>query len=159
MMDLPSLGPCGEGWVVIQVVLLGAIGLSGWWFGPDWSGPLRLAGIVGGIMGIAGGAILVVRGILDLGRSLTPNPRPRDDATLVETGVYARARHPIYGGLILIAVGWAVMQASLVALVASTALAAFLGLKSMREEAWLVVQFPEYAAYRTRTKRFIPWIG
>jgi protein-S-isoprenylcysteine O-methyltransferase Ste14 len=29
-------------------------------------------------------------------------------------------------------------------------------LKSIREEAWLVERYPEYAEYRSRTRRFFP---
>jgi protein-S-isoprenylcysteine O-methyltransferase Ste14 len=159
MTSLPSLGPRGEGWVLIQGVLLVVVAAAGWSLGPDWSGPLRVVGIFIGTMGIVGSVILVTRGFLDLGPALTPLPRPRDDAELVESGVYALARHPIYGGLIIGSLGWSLVQASLVALVATGVLAAFFVLKSAREEAWLEARFDGYAAYRTRTKRFIPWIG
>ena len=159
MTRLPSLGPRGEGWVAIQVMLLAAVAATGWWLGPDWTGPLRYAGIFGGIMALAGGAILVARGLVDLGGALTPLPRPRDDARLVETGVYGLARHPIYGGLLLAALGWSLMQASLAGLAACALLLAFFTLKSSREEAWLTERLPGYADYRTRTRRFIPWIG
>jgi protein-S-isoprenylcysteine O-methyltransferase Ste14 len=159
MSRLPSLGPRGEGWVLIQGVLLVLVAAAGWSTGGDWSGPLRLLGIVAGLMGIAGGAILVVRGFVDLGSALTPVPRPRDNAVLVDKGVYGLARHPIYGGLILGSLGWAVMQASLVAVTMTAILAGFFVLKSAREEAWLSERFPGYQAYRTRTKRFIPWVG
>ncbi len=159
MTSLPSLGPRGEGWVAIQGVLLVVVAAAGWSLGPDWTGAVRYLAIFAGIMAIAGGAILVARGFIDLGRALTPVPRPKDDAELVETGVYALARHPIYGGLILGSLGWSLVQASAVALVATAVLAGFLFLKSAREEAWLDARFEGYAAYRTRTKRFIPWIG
>ena len=159
MSRLPSLGPRGEGWVVIQVVLLAAVAAAGLWLGPDWSGPFRLGAVLAGIMALAGGAILIVRGLVDLGRALTSLPPPRDDAELVETGVYGLARHPIYGGLTLGAVGWSLVQASLAGIVASAMLLAFFTLKSSREEAWLVERFPGYASYRTRTRRFIPWVG
>lgn len=156
---MPSLGPRGEGWVVIQVVLLTAVAAAGWGLGPDWSGPVRSGAIVAGIMAIVGGAILIGRGVVDLGRALTPLPHPRADAELVETGVYGLARHPIYGGLILGAVGWSLVQASLSGLAGSALLLAFFTLKSSREEVWLMERFPSYAAYRTRTRRFIPWVG
>jgi protein-S-isoprenylcysteine O-methyltransferase Ste14 len=159
MTSLPSLGPRGEGWVLIQGVLLVLVAAAGWTLGPDWSGPLRLIGIILGIALLAGGVILAVRGAVDLGRAMTPVPHPRDGAELVESGVYAFARHPIYGGLILGSVGWACMRASLVALAMTALLAGFLLLKSTREEAWLVEHYAGYAAYRQRTRRFIPWIG
>jgi protein-S-isoprenylcysteine O-methyltransferase Ste14 len=156
---MPSLGPRGEGWVLIQGVLLVLVAAAGWSLGPDWSGPVRLAGVVVGIALIASGILLAVRGVTDLGRAMTPLPRPREGAELVETGAYALVRHPIYAGLILAAFGWAIVQASIVAVILAAALAAFLRLKSTREERWLEMRYPGYAAYRTRTRRFIPWIG
>ena len=159
MTRLPSLGPRGEGWVLIQGVLLVLVAAAGWSLGPDWSGPLRLAGVVVGIVLIVGGIVLAVRGVVDLGGALTPLPRPRDGAELVETGAYAFVRHPIYGGLILAAFGWAIVQASIIAFALAAVLAAFLRVKSAREEAWLEQRFPAYTAYRARTRRFIPWPG
>ena len=157
MTRLPALGPHGEGWVLIQGVLLVLVAAAGWSLGPDWSGPLRLGGIVVGIVLIAGGIVLAVRGVVDLGGALTPLPMPRDDAELVVTGVYAFVRHPIYGGLVLAAFGWAIVQASIVAVALAAALAAFFRVKSAREEAWLEQRFPTYDAYRARTRRLIPW--
>ena len=159
MMDLPSLGPRGEGWVLIQGVLLALVAAAGWSLGPDWSGPVRIAGVVLGIALIASGIALIVRGVRDLGSAMTPLPRPREDAELVETGAYALVRHPIYGGLILAAFGWAIVEASIVAVLLAAALATFFRLKSMREERWLEKRYPDYAAYRARTRRFIPWVG
>ena len=159
MTRLPSLGPRGEGWVLLQGVLLVVVVAAGWSLGPDWSGPLRLAGVFVGIVLIIGGSVLAFRGVVDLGGALTPLPRPRDGAELVETGAYAFVRHPIYGGLILAAFGWAIVQASIVAVALAAVLAAFLRVKSAREEAWLQQRFPAYAAYRARTRRLIPWPG
>lgn len=158
MSRLPTLGARGEGWVAIQVVLLLAVVAAGLRFGPDWSGPLRVIGIGAGFAAVGAGAVLVVRGSLDLRKALTPLPHPRDGAELVETGVYGLARHPIYGGLIMAGLGWSWVQASLAALVSAVALAAFFVLKSTREEAWLTERFAGYGAYRKRTRRFIPWI-
>src|SRR4029453_239411 len=99
MTRLPSLGPRGEGWVLIQGVLLVVVVAAGWFLAPDWSGPLRLGGTVVGVVLITGGIVLAFRGVVDLDSPLTPLPRPRDGAELVETGAYAFVRHPIYLGL------------------------------------------------------------
>jgi protein-S-isoprenylcysteine O-methyltransferase Ste14 len=157
MTRLPSFGPRGEGWVLIQGVLLVLAFAAGWSLGPDWAGALRIAGAVTGLVLIIGGVVLAVRGAVDLGGALTPMPRPRTGAELVETGVYRFVRHPIYGGLILAAFGWAIAQASVVAVALGVVLAAFLFVKSSREEAWLTQRFPAYEAYRARTRRFLPW--
>ena len=122
------------------------------------------AGVIGwiwlalgaGALGI--GAWLVVRAFVDLGPNMTALPRPRTDGRLVESGIYARLRHPIYAGLILGSLGWSALTRSPAALVVALVLAAFLDAKARREEAWLVDRYPLYGAYRLRTKRFLPGI-
>lgn len=158
MTRLPSLGPRGEGWVAIQAILLVAIALAGL-LGPAWAGGVRVVTSIGGALLIGAGSFLALRGTLDLGGALTPLPYPRADAELVETGVYARVRHPIYGGLVIISAGWGLVTASPAALAGSVVLLGFFELKSRREEAWLERRFAGYAAYRTRTRRLIPWLG
>lgn len=104
------------------------------------------------------GAWLLLRGFVDLGPSMTPLPRPRTDGRLVESGIYARLRHPIYAALILGSLGWSVLTRSPASLVVALLLAAFLDAKARREEAWLLDRYRPYAAYRFRTKRFLPGI-
>jgi protein-S-isoprenylcysteine O-methyltransferase Ste14 len=158
MTRLPSLGPRGEGWVAIQGILLAATAAAGF-LGPSWADGTRVATTIAGAVLIAGGLVLAIMGTRDLRDALTPLPYPRADAKLVETGVYALVRHPIYGGLVLTAAGWGLLTASPAALVASALLLGFFELKSRREEAWLEGRFAGYAAYRARTRRLIPWVG
>ena len=87
---------------------------------------------------------------------MSPMPRPRDTAVLIQDGVYRQLRHPIYAALILIAIGWSLLTASLLALGLALALALLLDLKARREEVWLRDRYPGYAAYATHTKRFVP---
>jgi protein-S-isoprenylcysteine O-methyltransferase Ste14 len=156
---MPSLGPRGEGWVAIQAILLLLVALAGWFGGPSWSGLARVAGALVGVALIVAGAVLAMRGTRDLQENLTPFPRPRDGATLVQAGVYARVRHPIYGGIVLASAGWALATASIPALVLAGVVWMYFTAKSMREEVWLVERFPDYGAYRARTRRLIPWVG
>ncbi|MDH4335097.1 MAG: isoprenylcysteine carboxylmethyltransferase family protein [Chloroflexota bacterium] len=113
---------------------------------------------------VVGGAEMLIgawgisRAFGDLGRSLTPLPRPHAEAEMVERGIYRRIRHPIYAGLILAAIGWATLTASPPAFVVALALGLFMDAKARREEAWLTDRYPEYADYRTRTKRFLPGV-
>ncbi len=111
--------------------------------------------LVGGVLLLLGGW-LVYRGIDDLGSNLTAVPAPVADATLVESGVYRRVRHPIYAGVVLLAIGWALFVGSPAALVVALILAAWLDLKSRREEVWLRAHHAGYAAYQRRTHRFVP---
>jgi len=154
---LPDLGPRGEGWFLIQVVILCAIALAGL-VGPAWSGPPRVLGVVGGAVLVGAGGLLAIRGVLDLGANLTIFPKPRDTARLVDSGAYRLVRHPIYGGLILGAFGWGLVTASPVALAGAVVLALFFDLKSRREEAWLAEQVEGYDAYRDGTRRLLPWL-
>ena len=89
-------------------------------------------------------------------RAFSPLPMPTDEGQLVQTGLYARVRHPVYSGIALGGFGWAVAWASPLAMAALVALVVVLYLKASREEDWLARRFPEYEAYRARTKRLIP---
>ena len=158
MPGLPALGPRGEGWVAIQSVLLVVVGATGSSF-PSAS-PMPGAIVAAGYACIVAGLLLVAAGIVTLARhdAFTALPRPRDAASLVETGIYRLVRNPVYGGLVLAGLGWALVQGSVAALVADAVLLLFFDLKRRREEAWLVERFPGYAAYRARTRRLIPWL-
>jgi protein-S-isoprenylcysteine O-methyltransferase Ste14 len=157
---LPSLGPRGEGWVVGQILLMALVAVLGVRHRRPWvvrSAP-DLAGLVTGALLLADGFTLAGRAAGDLAGSLTVLPHPRDDAQLVETGAYARIRHPLYTSAMLMAVGWAMATRSWPALAASAVLAVWLDAKARLEEAWLVEQFAGYRAYRDRTSRFLPGI-
>ena len=158
MTQLPSLGPRGEGWVVLQLVLLPLVAFAGIAGGGAWSGALASVTSLAGLALMLGGLVLVGRGLLDLGRNLTPVPHPRDDAVLVETGVYRLVRHPLYGGIIATAFGWSLVAASPLTLLLAVVLTVFFELKSRREEAWLRSRYSGYADYSARTKRFFPHI-
>jgi len=158
MRSLPSLGPRGEGWVAIQVVLFAVILVVPFAAGGAWSGESRwMTTLVGGLLGLTGLALAAL-GLLELRGALTALPHPRDGAELVDTGVYARVRHPIYGGLVLGATGWSLLTASPAALAMSGVLLVFFRLKSGREEEWLRERYPAYADYATRTRRMIPFL-
>jgi protein-S-isoprenylcysteine O-methyltransferase Ste14 len=155
---LPDLGARGGGWVAGQLVLLLAIALSalievGWPEGART--PMEIVGILVMCVGLA----LLAAGCLGLGSSLTPFPRPRAGGSLRVAGIYARARHPIYGGALLLAAGWSLLFATPLGGAFTILLAAFFELKARREERWLVERYPEYEAYRARTRRrFVPWL-
>jgi protein-S-isoprenylcysteine O-methyltransferase Ste14 len=154
---LPEFGPHGEGWVVLQL-LLGAAIAGGGFVGVYWPGSLEsFVGVFGLLIAVVG-ALLVVLGVLSLGSSFTPLPRPRARARLRQGGIFRLVRHPVYGGAILIGLGWSLADAPL-SLVPTTLLAALFDLKARREEAWLIERFPEYALYRAGTPhRFVPWL-
>ncbi len=155
---LPALGPHGEGWFLLQIAFMAAVVIGGIFVGAHWTGAPRFAAAVAGGALIVAGVALGYLGIKDLDRSLSPLPRPRDTAVLIQDGVYRRLRHPIYAALIVLALGWGLLTASLLALALALALALLLDLKARREEVWLRERYPGYAEYAARTKRFVPGI-
>ena len=156
-MDTPALGRRGEGWVVLQsIVIVAAVACAV--IGPSWPNNSEFwLRVMGFVLEAAGAGILIVSRIT-LGRSFTPMPRPRDRSTLRTTGIYAGARHPIYGGLLVFLLGLSFHRSPLV-LAPTALLAGIFWFKSIREEARLAERYPEYDAYRRATSRhFIPWI-
>jgi protein-S-isoprenylcysteine O-methyltransferase Ste14 len=150
----------GEGWVIAQSVLMAAIILVPRRIGalPSWPPALARLGAVAGASGLALGAALGLAAGIELGPNLTPLPRPRVDASLVQTGAYALVRHPIYTSLLLAALGWSLLRTSTPALLLSVALAALFDRKASYEERWLTERFPEYEGYRRRVRKLIPWV-
>jgi protein-S-isoprenylcysteine O-methyltransferase Ste14 len=149
------MGRRGELWVVAQAGLLLLFALVPG-IGPRWPlhGIFQLLGWL-----LAGtGMLLLVAGFVNLGRSLTPFPRPLPDGKLVITGTYGYVRHPIYFAVLLGALGLSLSTENWLRLACTGMLFVFFDLKARREERWLQQQYPDYAAYKMRVKKLIPWI-
>ena len=157
MTGLPQLGRRGGGWVALQVLLIAAIAVAGF-LGPRWPGAARLWLAIASAPFWLAGAGLFAAGSSRLGRLLTPFPKPVPGGTLREDGAYGLVRHPIYGGVLIIALAFAPLTSPLVFAVWVVA-AAFLDTKRRREEAWLLEQYAGYADYRRRVRhKFIPFV-
>lgn len=142
-------------WVVGQLMLMAAVGILGIVSrAHDAQAPV----VVCGVIFLALAATCGMAGFVALGSSVTPFPKPSVRTQLVQRGIYARVRHPLYLAVICAALGWSLVWQSWPALVASLALAVYLDAKARHEERWLQAQFPEYASYRERVRRFIPGI-
>lgn len=139
-----------QGLLVLFVLLAPAIdGRS-----PDSAATTTIVGSILCVIGLA----LAAFGARSLGTGVSPFPRPKDDTHLVETGVYAIVRHPIYTGLTLFSLGYGLIWTSMVALVATAALFVLLDMKSRREERWLQEKFDNYGRYKMRVRRLIPFV-
>ncbi len=160
MRTIPSLGQRGEGWVVLQLGGLAAVFLGGLVLAGSGPALLQAPAWIVGAAAIVAGLVLAMTALIRLRRvgSFAVVPHPPGDGDLVDTGPYRRIRHPIYAGLVLGALGWSVVRLSWPAVIATLILAVVLDLKRRREEAWLADQYDGYAAYRERTKAFVPGI-
>jgi protein-S-isoprenylcysteine O-methyltransferase Ste14 len=141
-----------------QLLLMAAVFVSAL-FSRSWTGGYAVAAYAVGAVSLALGLLLLAWAGLRLGASLTPFPTPRAHQDLKTTGPYALVRHPMYGGGILIALGWSIVFATLVGFGFAVVLAVFLDLKARREEAWLGERLDGYETYRERTPRkLVPFI-
>lgn len=77
--------------------------------------------------------------------------------SVVTRGVYAYVRHPIYIGDLLLLLGLELALDSWLVL-GVLVLAPVVMLKAVKEERMLVESLPGYAAYCSRSKRFIPFV-
>ena len=86
------------------------------------------------------------------------SPEPRENSELVTFGPYQWVRHPMYTSLLLFAGAMAMAIDGWWAWYTWTVLLLVLWFKAAMEEHLLTQHFSDYALYRKRTKRFLPWI-
>lgn len=141
-------------WVLGQSMLMLAVVTLGVTHRGAWQSD---AGFAAGAVLFALGAVVGVWGVRSLGKHRTPNPTPKADAELVQHGIYRWLRHPLYSSVMLASLGWALLWQSAAAMVATVVLCVFFDAKARLEERLLLAKFPEYAAYREGTWRFVPW--
>jgi protein-S-isoprenylcysteine O-methyltransferase Ste14 len=152
-------GQRGEYWVLAQFLLLLGFGLLPVYPSVDWGSGAMQDGLRAVAVAIALLALVLLgKGLIDLGPSLTPLPYPRDDGKLIETGVYGIVRHSLYSGLILGTFALSLGRLSLSHLAVSLVLFLVLNAKASQEEVWLQERYPGYSDYRQRVKKLIPGV-
>lgn len=112
-----------------------------------------------GLIVMALGFLVLAISFVRLGSSLTASPIPKEQGTLVTSGLYSRVRHPIYFGLLLLGIGVVLDAGWWPQLVILIFLYLLLRVKSDFEENLLRKRYSDYAAYAAKTPRFFPRLG
>ena len=105
-----------------------------------------------GILIIIIAFIIMLVAIKDLGRNLSPFPRPISNSNLVTTGIYRFARHPMYYSLIFIYFGFFITKLSIYYLCLSISLGVIIKFKVALEEQYLNNKFKNYQTYKNEVK-------
>jgi protein-S-isoprenylcysteine O-methyltransferase Ste14 len=136
--------------VAAQLLLLALLALQAVRSSHGWPLPAVLliaAGVALGVWALSANRI----------GNFNVHPAPRAGGRLVREGPYRWIRHPMYSALLLAAIGvasgaggWSWLLVAMLAMV--------LGAKARLEEAGMLQAHPDYAAYRHRTTRFVPWL-
>lgn len=104
----------------------------------------------------ATGAAVGAAGLAQLGTDATPRVGPRDGADLRTGGLYALSRNPVYAGLLVGSVGFAVLRRRREPVLAVAALSGVLHVKVLVEERRLRSRFGQrYEQYTHRTPRLV----
>jgi protein-S-isoprenylcysteine O-methyltransferase Ste14 len=122
-----------------------------------WQTPLAV-GVVTDCIVVVGAAFSVWARIT-LGRNWSAEVTFKQDHELIESGPYALARHPIYTGLIVMALGTAINYGRVIGFGLLVSLCGGLWWKARQEERIMSRHFPDaYAEYRTRVRAIIPFV-
>ncbi len=123
---------------------------------PVWSTALDVAGL----LLLITGAITNICGRIWLNQNWGDHIRIYTDHTLVTSGPFRVVRHPLYGSLVWMFTGGALVYRSPLALLMNGLIfTPFMVYRARQEERLLAQTFPEYEAYRRQTGLFFPKFG
>ncbi len=108
---------------------------------------------------VVAGAAFTVWARIALGRNWSAEVTFKQEHELIESGPYALVRHPIYTGLILMALGTVANYARPLSFALFVALCASFWWKAREEERVMSSHFPdEYTEYKKRVPAIIPFV-
>ncbi|MDG2432333.1 isoprenylcysteine carboxylmethyltransferase family protein [Flavobacterium sp.] len=100
------------------------------------------------------GFLIALLAVLQLNKNISPFPTPKENAVLLENGLFKYVRHPIYTGIIFMLMGYSVYQNSIYKLCITGLLMLLFYIKTDYEENQLIKKFPEYIFYKRKTGKF-----
>ncbi len=179
-VTLLGVVPVLTGWVDVQVFRKGKrpVGRQRWllagvmvvmmglvWFLPygDRRRVLVFAGSeamrYAGLALYTAGNVLALVALRALGKQYSGYITLQDDHQLVQTGIYAVIRHPIYLRALLMGLGLPLIFRSQLVFPFLVFIAVFVAVRIRQEEKLLAEQFgAEFEAYRRRTWRLLPYL-
>ncbi|MFP4245972.1 MAG: methyltransferase family protein [Halochromatium sp.] len=159
--EQPGFGRRGELLVALQFVLMLIFAIAPVWH-PGLSSALVAdllpARLILAVPLALAALVLAAMGSHHIRDYLTPLPYPVDHNRLVQHGVYALVRHPLYSSLLSAALAWTLYTLSLSHLILLIVGFLFFDVKARKEEAWLSERHPEYHDYAKRVCKFIPYL-
>ena len=96
--------------------------------------------------------ITIVFSAKDLGKSLSPMPRPKENSKLITSGIYSFFRHPMYYSLIIISFSFFLKSLTIYNLILSILLTFIISNKIKAEEEYLTKKFHSYTSYKNEVK-------
>lgn len=127
-------------------------GLYAFDFFPKMDYPKIIANL--GIVLAIFGFLIVLIALFELNTNLTVFPTPKNNATLITSGLYRYSRHPIYSGILLFIFGYAIFSFSSYRILIFVCLLIWFYLKSSYEELQLQKKFKNYSEYQKKVGRF-----
>ena len=96
--------------------------------------------------------IVLLVAIKDLGKNLSPFPRPVKNSNLVTSGIYRFMSHPMYYSLVFISFGVFIINLSTYYLFLTISLSLLIKFKIALEEKYLMNKFKNYLLYKNEVK-------
>jgi protein-S-isoprenylcysteine O-methyltransferase Ste14 len=155
--------PNGARFFHLALALLGFFLLGSRYFAAGWLAdrflpqdyPVQLAGL---LVTVAG-CLFAIWARLTLGSNWSGRATVKAGHELIVSGPYAVARHPIYTGLLVAALGTGIAIGEIRCILGFVMIVLALAIKMSQEESLMLQAFPDaYPAYRRRVKALIPGV-
>jgi protein-S-isoprenylcysteine O-methyltransferase Ste14 len=134
--------------VLLQFSSIGILLLQEPIFGSSIFLFFQLTGVVIGLMGVF---------TLQLGK-FNIIPIPKENCCLHTNGIYHYIRHPMYASIFLFFIPIILQSTNLISFISFAILSITLFMKLHFEEYLLEQKFAEYATYKCKSKKLIPFI-
>jgi protein-S-isoprenylcysteine O-methyltransferase Ste14 len=155
--------PSGARLFHLALAMLGFFLLGSAFFDAGWLGerflPADPSLQLSGLFVTIAGCLFAIWARITLGSNWSGRATVKEGHELIVTGPYALARHPIYTGLLIAAVGTGLATGKMRCILGFVLIVLALAIKMSQEERLMMQTFPgAYPAYRRRVKALIPGV-